>query len=162
MKLYFLRHATASHIAASDDARELTSAGEEEARMLGLALAKLGAAPDQILSSPLCRAVQTAKTVAEQAASVKEIVQIAELRNGVSTSEVLQHLAKYQANEIFLVGHAPSLPQHISMLIGAAGREAVALGKGSVACVEVDILRAGAGQLRWLLRQKQLRLIARP
>jgi phosphohistidine phosphatase SixA len=47
MKLYFLRHATAEDIAASDAKRQLTKVGHEEARVAGAALAKLEALIDK-------------------------------------------------------------------------------------------------------------------
>lgn len=46
-------------------------------------------------------------------------------------------------------------------LIGAQSANGLPLGKGGVACVELDQLRAGAGALRWLMRQKQLAKIVR-
>jgi phosphohistidine phosphatase SixA len=54
----------------------------------------------------------------------------------------------------------PSLAEHIAACIGVKSAEAVPLGKGGMACVELEELRAGAGSLRWLMRQKQLAEIA--
>jgi hypothetical protein len=51
----------------------------------------------------------------------------------------------------------PSLAEHLAAFIGAANGRGFPLGKGSVACVELEHLRAGSGHLRWLMRQKQLR-----
>ena len=60
MRICFLRHATASDIAPSDDVRELTGLGREESRIAGAALAR-GLRPVRILASPLTRAMQTAE-----------------------------------------------------------------------------------------------------
>ena len=60
MKLYFLRHATATDLAPSDAERPLTAVGRDEARSAGSALARLGCECSHILSSPLVRARQTA------------------------------------------------------------------------------------------------------
>ncbi len=65
MKLYLLRHGTASDLASSDAERELTREGEEEAQIAGSALAELGVKPSHILSSPLARARQTAEIAAQ-------------------------------------------------------------------------------------------------
>jgi hypothetical protein len=46
------------------------------------------------------------------------------------------------------------------VLIGGTKPANTPLGKGGAACVELPVLRAGAGQLRWLMRNKQLRMIA--
>ena len=66
MKLYFLRHASASDVAPSDAERKLTKEGEEEARIAGAALAELGVKPAHIFSSPLVRARQTAEIAARE------------------------------------------------------------------------------------------------
>ena len=55
-----------------------------------------------------------------------------------------------------------SVPRdHVAGLLGAENPDALALGKGTIVCLELDDLRAGAARLRWFLRQKQLALIAR-
>jgi phosphohistidine phosphatase SixA len=91
-----------------------------------------------------------------------EIESCKELENGATTAQLLKGLAACgDANVILLVGHCPSMPDHISSLIGAQTSEGIELCKGGIACVELDALRPGGGHLRWLLRQKQLRLIAR-
>ena len=162
MKLYLLRHASASDIAASDAARELTNEGREEARIAGAALTELGAKPKHIFSSPLVRARQTAEIVAKALSFSGKVEILEELENGTTTGSLLKALKPCEsANEILLVGHIPSLSDHLAALIGAKSAEGLPLGKGSVACVELEQLRIGAGQLRWLMRQKQLRELTR-
>ena len=161
MKLYFLRHASASDVASSDAERKLTKEGEEEARIAGAALAKLGVQPAHIFSSPLVRARQTAQIAAKELMFSGDIGTLDELLNDTSTPSLLTALKSVGiANELLLVGHVPSLSEHLAALVGAKNAECFPLGKGSIACVELDRLRVGAGQLRWLMRQKQLRLIA--
>jgi phosphohistidine phosphatase len=156
MKLYFLRHASATDIAASDAARELTNEGREEARVAGKALAKMGVKPACIFSSPLVRARQTGQIVAKELEA--EVVSLDELLNDTATSQLLKALKSVaDAKEILLVGHMPSLAGHVAHLIGAGRCEGLGFGKGSVALVELDDMRAGGGELRWLMRQKQLR-----
>jgi phosphohistidine phosphatase len=156
MKLYFLRHASASDFASSDAERELTSEGREEARVAGRALAKLGSKPARIFSSPLLRAQQTAEIVAKELESEVEILD--ELTNDIPTFRLLKAVKLAgEAKEIILVGHMPSLAGHVAHFIGAGRGEGLAFGKGSVALVEIAELKVGLGQLRWLMRQKQLR-----
>ena len=159
MKLHLVRHATASNVAPNDAARELTSDGREEARIAGAALAELDVSASYILSSPLVRARQTAEIVAETLKLNKDDVALLdELAINTSTASLLKALRPYAlAGEIILVGHMPSLAEHLAAFIGAANGRGFLLGKASVACVELEHLRAGAGQLRWLMRQKQLR-----
>ena len=156
MKLYFVRHASASAIAASDAARELTSEGYEEARVAGKALVKLGVKPARILSSPLLRARQTAEILGKELNSAVET--LSELRNDTSSSRLFKAVeAAGNENEIVLVGHMPSVSDHVAHLIGAGSGAGLAFGKGSVALVEANELKGGGGELRWLMRQKQLR-----
>ena len=161
MKLYLLRHATAVDIASSDALRELTKEGREEARVAGAALAELGVKLSHIFSSPLVRARQTAEITAKTLKFSGKVEILDELENGSSTTSLLKALKSFSSPiEILLVGHMPSLSEHLAVLIGAKSAEAFPLGKASVACVELEQCRAGAGQLRWLMRQKQLQEIA--
>ncbi len=160
MKLYLLRHGTASDVAPSDAERELTREGEEEAQIAGSALAELGVKPSHILSSPLARARQTAEIAARALETQGEVELVDELTNGTPTQTLLRTLKPYSSeHEILLVGHMPSLSEHLAALIGAKSGRGLPFGKGSVACVELDEVRTGRGQLRWLLRQKQLRCV---
>jgi phosphohistidine phosphatase len=161
MKLYLLRHGTASDVPPSDAERELTREGEEEAQIAGSALAELGVKPSHVLSSPLVRSRQTAEIAAQVLKIQAEVELVDELTNGTPTPTLLRTLKPYSSeDEILLVGHMPSLSEHLAALIGSKSPQGLPLGKGSVACVDLDELRPGRGQLRWLLRQKQLRHIA--
>jgi len=161
MKLYFLRHATAADVAPSDAERPLTGEGREEARIAGRALAKLGAKPGQILTSPLLRARQTAELAAQELHYRDEVAVFDELRNGQHTRSLLAALRHFDGvREFLLVGHMPSLADHIAELLGAGNSANLSLGKGAVVCIETAQLLPGRGELRWFLRQKQLRLLA--
>jgi phosphohistidine phosphatase len=162
MRLYFFRHATAVDAARTDEARELTKKGREEARIGGAALVKLSIQPSHVLFSPLVRARQTAQITCEAMKFSGEMKVCEKLQNGTTTATLLKALASFgDADSILLVGHNPSMPHHISSLIGLQTSEGIELSKGAIACVELDELRPGEGRLRWLLRQKQLRLVAR-
>jgi hypothetical protein len=95
MKLYLVRHATASDIATSDAERELTREGGEEARIVGAALAELGVKPSRVWSSPLVRARQTAEIVAQITKFRGEVELLDELTNGTSTPALLKVLQSY-------------------------------------------------------------------
>jgi phosphohistidine phosphatase len=161
MKLYLLRHATAVDVAPSDSERELTREGREEAQIVGAALAELGVRLSRILSSSLLRARQTAEIAAKVLKFPGDVEFLEELVNNTTTPALLKALKPMAADsEILLVGHMPALSEHLAALIGAESAQAFPLGKASVACIELEHLRAGTGQLRWLMRQKQLREIA--
>lgn len=161
MKLYLLRHASAADIAPSDAARELTAEGREEARIVGAALAKLGVIPARVFVSPLLRARQTAELAAHTLGFSGTIESADELLNHASTEAVLRMLGRCgDASEVLLVGHMPSLAEHLAALIGAKDADGLPFGKAGIACVRLDRIRMGSGQLRWKLGQNQLRVLA--
>lgn len=139
MKLYFLRHATAQDIAPNDVARALTDIGKEEARIAGKALAALGAKPGHVLSSPLVRARQTAEIAGRELGFTGAVELVDELKNDASTSALLRALAP-KAGDLLLVGHMPSLSEHIAALIGAKDTSDLSLDKAGIACIETDAL----------------------
>jgi phosphohistidine phosphatase len=162
MRLYLLRHASAADNAPSDAERKLTKEGEEESRIAGAALAEFGVKPTRIFSSPLVRARQTARIAAKALKFAEDIVTLDELLNDSSMRELLKALkSSGVTGDVLLVGHAPSVSEHLAALIGANDSGGFPFGKGSIACIELEQLQAGSGQLRWFMRQKQLRLIAK-
>ena len=155
MRICFLRHTTAVDIAPRDAVRALTPVGEKEAQIAAAGLVALGVAPTVILSSPLLRARQTAEIVARGMNFSKAISPLNELANDHSTAELLRALQPYRmAGEILVVGHMPSLVEHVTELIGATFVDG--FGKGSAALVELAELRCGAGQLLWRKRLDEL------
>ena len=160
MRLYLIRHATAEESASSDARRELTKAGEEESRIVGQALGRLKIKPDMILASPLVRARRTAAIIGRELKFDGETTAIEELANESTSAQLLHALKRLSDKEtLLLVGHMPSLADHLAALIGAHGANGLGFGKASVAYVEIDNLREGAGSLHWFMRQKQLALL---
>jgi phosphohistidine phosphatase len=160
MKIYFLRHATAVDEAATDELRELTPEGMDEARRAGRALNKLRIKPHHIISSPLVRAWQTAEMAAESMRFKKQIIRSDAMKNGVSTDALLRVLRrKGKDAEIVIVGHSPSMIIHLAALIGSGGEDRIALSKGGMACVDLPN-GAGIGRLKWLLRKPHINAIA--
>jgi phosphohistidine phosphatase len=162
MMLYLLRHASAEDSASTDAARRLTPDGEAEAKIAGQALARLKIEPARVLTSPLVRAQQTAEIAAKAMKFTDAIETVEELRNDATTAELRRALGTVGPDDaLLLVGHMPSLSEHLAAWIGAGNPDALPLDKGGIACVQFDQLEAGKGQLRWLARQKQLKRIAK-
>ncbi|VVM06427.1 2,3-bisphosphoglycerate-dependent phosphoglycerate mutase [Methylacidimicrobium cyclopophantes] len=161
MIVYFLRHATAAREASNDTARELTKEGRQEARIAGKALHRLGVRPDFLWSSPLIRARQTAEIAAETLSGSFSVEIQKELENGRSTSELLGLLKPLPTDStLLLVGHMPSLAEHLAALLGASSPESFPMDKGGVAALRLEELRLGKGVLRLRLRHEQLKRIA--
>ncbi|HLJ29126.1 MAG TPA: histidine phosphatase family protein [Candidatus Angelobacter sp.] len=161
MIIYFLRHASAGKKVLNpkkDERRPLDEEGILQARYIGRMLAALDVQVDQIVSSPLKRAMQTASLVANELA----------FEAGVQTDEallpesdfdhfrsMLARLRKYE--EIIVVGHNPSFTEFLSKSIaGPSGAAQIEFKKGAVAKVEI----AGRnGSLHWLVVPKIARVL---
>ena len=149
MKLYFLRHADA--LSGEDDAkRPLSARGDAESKKIGKFLKRIGVEFDAAYSSPLVRAVETAERVLGTTNRQTQVkLKLADaLLNATSPLEFHQWLREMRGTEhVLLVGHAPSLPEHIGRMLGAASAESSKLPKAGLACVETEDCRTGVLKL---------------
>ncbi len=149
MILYFLRHGKAgSPRATGDDARNLTPKGVAALQSAAQLWRRVNLRPDLVLSSPLSRALQTARLVCE--AMGGEPVTDDRLRPGASWGDLARAMAAYpDARRVMFVGHEPDLSSAIVELTGAAS---VRMRKGGLACVEFyGVPEPGGGEIAWLL-----------
>src|SRR5580692_1777418 len=157
-QLWLLRHAEAEpHGARADSERRLTARGEEQARIAGLALERLGAEFDGVLFSPKVRARQTAELAAERwSADARERIAVhPPLAGRFDAAQALALLNELPADDgrLLLVGHEPDL----SSVIGALTGGLVDLKKGGLAVVRLE---GGRGELAVVMRPRELVLIA--
>jgi len=161
MDIYFLRHASAgqSRLSGNDEKRPIDKTGEKQSHDVGRALAALDLKLDDIISSPLTRAMQTAQIVAGELGHKNKIVIEDALRPEASYEEFEGLLARYGKNKaIMLVGHNPSMTEFlIRMLAGSDSASFIDFKKGAVAKVEKDA-REGAA-LKWCMTPKVVRAI---
>ena len=157
MTLYFLRHGIAADREAweGDDAsRPLTDEGCKAMEHEAKALARLELNPDLIITSPLKRAKQTAKILAERLSAEKRLVEDGRLAESFDTRALAAILSEWRdAKSIVLVGHEPDFSETISRVIGG-GR--IDLKKGGIARVAVTDPSAPSGELVWLIAPKVL------
>src|SRR6476659_3368520 len=114
-QLWLLRHADAEpHGTREDSARRLTARGEEQSRVAGAALARLGVEFDAILCSPKVRARQTIELAAEDWDHDQRgrIAEHAPLAGGFDAAQALDALAGAgggggESARVLLVGHEP-------------------------------------------------------
>lgn len=163
--LYLVRHARAEERAATgDDAdRRLTAEGARRMRRAAAGLARLGVAPDAILTSPRVRAEQTATILAEALAPRLSLDVYPPLDAGHRPAEVLAGLHRYRtAGALMLVGHQPDLGRLASYLLtGSPDTVPLPFKKGAVAAIEVSGLPPnGCGVLRWFVTARQLAAMA--
>jgi len=163
IQLFIVRHGVAEERGdewPDDTERPLTADGVARLRRAGRGLRSLGVAFDVILTSPLVRAVQTAEILAAAHESRPPIAVLDALSPGGPQAGVITELDKQarKAKKIAIVGHAPSIGELASRLIGS--RRPLELKKGAVARIDVAALPSTEpGTLRWLLPPKLLRAI---
>jgi phosphohistidine phosphatase len=140
--LWLLRHAEAAE-GHPDEARPLTPRGIQQARIAGMALAKLGVKLDHCLSSPKRRAMETAELACEPLG-----VQITTEAAIAGATYDPERLAA-GLGEAMLVGHNPSISGALRDMTGARAH----LRKGGIAAVQ-------RGELILLMTPAELAAIA--
>lgn len=171
MDLYILRHGLADsreEWTGPDAERPLTDKGRSRSRAAARGLARLGVAPDIILTSAYLRAAETAQLTATELHAPIEEVQALEpgkLRQGYRAL-----LQRYdEGASVMLVGHEPDLSALIGTLIAGAAPARVELKKGACALLALDTAslkskaddEAQAATLLWLMTARALSSIAK-
>ena len=149
MYIYFLRHGEADWPTWNkpDDERPLTERGRKEMKKIAAFLERLDPPLDQIITSPLPRAKQTAEAVADRFRLQLQEDEL--LEPGFGSSDLKQLLKKYPGENVMVVGHEPDFSKTIRALTGGS----IKLSKAGLALAEVDrtTLR---GKLLWLIPPK--------
>jgi phosphohistidine phosphatase len=160
MNLYFVRHGSAGNPKPQpqeDAARGLDREGRRQCELIGKLLAALGVRFDEIVSSPLRRASESAAIIAKQTRFKKQVVLAPVLRPDGTYERFLELLADMpSANSALLIGHNSKLAEFVGKLISnQSGRAGIHLKTGAIA--KVVRKRAGSATLQWCLTQKLLR-----
>jgi len=145
MTLYLLRHAEAEALAASDFARCLTGKGEDQAGRVGKFCRKHGLVPDIILSSPVTRALQTAKLV-QRSLGDCELIEVPWAACGMSPDAACDELRAYaKVPAVMLVGHQPDLGELAAILLGCNSAASLHVRKSLLCAIDLSSdLRHGA------------------
>jgi phosphohistidine phosphatase len=142
-----------------DSERKLTSKGADKIRKGAAGMIASGLAFDQILTSPITRAAQTAEIVAGEMSGPKPL-EVPELSTGAPPIGALEALRKLSPSEsVLVVGHEPTLSRLASlMLTGSTESVGIRLKQGAVIALEfADRIERGAARLCWMMTQRQLR-----
>jgi phosphohistidine phosphatase len=164
MDLLIVRHAIAFDRDRNrwrDDAeRPLSPAGMRRARKAAAGLRKLIQRPDRVLTSPLLRARQTARILAD-VAGWPAAEEMPELSPGEPALAVLELLAAAPDKLTAVVGHQPELGHLLgACLLGGGGTLPIEMKKNAVACVSFPGRpRPGHAALTWLATPKMLRAL---
>jgi phosphohistidine phosphatase len=153
MLLYIVRHGDADTEAFSDDERVLSEKGIRVTKAMALLLANSKFEPPElILASPLPRAKQTARIMAEGFA-LKAQFEITEgLRSGTSLEAVMSVIAsKHEDTEpLMIVGHDPVLSRLVSALLSGSNAPFMEMKKSAIAIFEIT--RFDVPRMRGALR----------
>jgi len=163
-ELYLVRHAVAAERGddwPDDTKRPLTANGVSRFREVVEGLVWFGVGIDEIYSSPLVRARQTADLLSAGIDERPPVRILDELTPGHDAARVLAELGKrVKRRRVALVGHEPDLGELAAALLGA--QRALPFRKGGVCRIDVDRLGAAAvGTLIWFLPPKVLRKTGR-
>src|SRR5262249_62150941 len=117
MMLYVVRHAIPEDAPAggADAARRLTPDGRRKMAEVARGLRALRVAPDVVLTSPLVRAVETARIVVAALRDAPEPRELAGLASDVAPADTLKALRAFGRNRhVMIVGHAPELDNRLA------------------------------------------------
>ena len=163
LELYLIRHGVAADRGEEypdDSKRPLTAKGIARLKREAKALDDLGVEFDQIITSPLVRAKQTADVFAETMKSKPPVATSDALTPAGTPAAVIQELGRHAKKaRIALVGHEPNLGELAARLIGA--RTAIEFKKGAICRIDFEVLPPkGHGQLRWFVTPLMLRKLS--
>jgi phosphohistidine phosphatase len=159
-ELYLVRHAIAAERGdewPDDTKRPLTERGVSRFKACVTGLRWLDMAVDEIFTSPLVRAKQTADLLAAGLEG-KPAVKIADaLAPGHTATAVMSQVAKLaKRRRIALVGHEPELGELAAHLLGAA--RPLPFRKGGAGRIDMEGLASKRpGTLVWFVTPKVLR-----
>jgi phosphohistidine phosphatase len=161
MDLLIVRHAIAAERDASrwpdDRLRPLSTRGVARGRKAAAGLARLGAKPGLVLTSPLLRTRQTAQ-ILQREARWPSALPCAELAPEAHPRALLARLARSQDRRIAVVGHEPYLSALLAQCLPGDARAAMSFRKMGVALVRFrGRAQAGRGELVWFAPPKLLR-----
>lgn len=163
-ELYLIRHAIAAERGSEwpdDSKRPLTERGMNRFKDAVKGLRRLDVVVDEIFTSPLVRARQTADIVAAGLDGKPPIKVLDALAPGHTPASVMTQLARVaKRRRIALVGHEPELGELSAHLIGA-GR-ALPFKKGGVCRIDLGSLTSKrAASLIWFLPPNVMRQVKR-
>jgi phosphohistidine phosphatase len=159
--LILLRHTKSSwkDKTLGDIDRPLNDRGIRASELIGNYIRKEKIVPDLIISSPATRARQTAELVLK-AAKLKIDPRFDDRIYEAIAQRLLEVISQIEdtANSAMLIGHNPGLEELVESLTG----EPQGLPTGALACIELNVekwakVRAGVGNLKWLITPKKLK-----
>lgn len=164
MNIYVLRHGVAEERDIrkypDDLKRPLTRRGRRKLARQVKGMNSIKLAPDLIITSPLVRAVQTAKAVQRGLNAPTRLITSAALVPSAHPSLLLDELAASHssAGGVMVVGHEPHLSSLISFALTGSISPIIRLKKGALC--NLKLLPSGSARLIWALTPKHMAAMA--
>jgi phosphohistidine phosphatase len=143
----------------ADADRPLTERGAKRVAQVAAGLSRLDVQPTHVLSSPLIRAIETAKIV-QRSLRVRSAVQIVDaLLPDAPPDRLLSILHDLPPESCVLcVGHEPHLGLAAAVLLTGKPSQAFPFKKAGACLIELSVpVKPGRGVLRWWLPPSLLR-----
>jgi phosphohistidine phosphatase len=161
IELYIVRHGIAvphGTPGVPENERPLTAKGEVRMRQIGRGLVSLRLKLDRIVTSPLPRALQTARIVSDEL-ECRENVEVADaLSAGVDATVIRDWLNQRSEQRLMIVGHNPALSELVGLLVtGHTGPFPVELKKGGIAALASTSPHASRYEILWIAPPRLLR-----
>ncbi|MGE0445731.1 MAG: phosphohistidine phosphatase SixA [Vicinamibacterales bacterium] len=159
-EIYLVRHAIAAERGGEwpdDTKRPLTMRGTDRFKECVAGLASLDMEVDEIFSSPLVRAKQTASLLTAGLPGKPPVKLLEALAPGHAAAATMHELAKAaKRRRVALVGHEPGLGELAAHLLGSS--RALPFKKGGACCIHIQSFTSRrAGELQWFATPKILR-----
>jgi len=153
--IYLVRHAKAGwhDPAMADFDRPLTKKGHRQAEKMSHRMHKKGVTPERLVSSPACRAFETAEIFAEtlgiDRSNIMQRIEIYE--GGVEALAAVVRALADQDNTVMLFGHNPTISHFIQWLTGksAPNMETCGIARIDMAGDRWNDAGEGCGTLIW-------------
>lgn len=160
MDLFILRHGKAGKSSGGPDdaARALTRNGKEEINQVAQWMKEKKFSFDVIATSPLQRALETARIIASVLGQKDKLAAWDELAPGGDPDTVCYKAAQ-EGNEamVLIIGHEPGLSRLTSMIISGSPNGSIIISKGGLAKIRnYSFSTRPSGDLQWLLTPKQI------
>ena len=163
MELLIIRHAIAEDRDAfattgqSDDERPLTAFGKQRMVRNTRGLRRAIRTINLLATSPLVRAVETARIVAE-GYGINEIEICDELRPDRPLSDFAKWLARHRDHEVVaVIGHDPHVSMLATWLLTGLDAPKIQFKKGGSVLLEIPERIEGGATLLWAMAPAQLR-----
>lgn len=150
MLLYLMRHGEAEQAGASDAARELNRQGMLANRAVVQKFGQQSPMIERALMSPYQRARQTATSMRAILPTLRfEVSQ--DLIPDASPYDLLDKIEQMNVMQLLLVSHNPLISNFLALLVDGTLETDRAMGTSHLACVSLDLVAPGCGELKYTL-----------